>query len=302
MKHNLRITLVLTVLFFLAQITGLFIVLQYIDVDQSKATGEIVAEDIVVLGQVVERPPAEGLVGYIIAAILIGTILLLLLIKIRAVRLWKLWFFISVWLLLSIALAPFVTAKFAWLVALFLALWKVLRPNVIVHNLTEVFVYGGLGSLFVLIDQFRPWHALVLLLIISVYDMIAVWKIKHMITLAKFQTKSRVFAGLFVPYRRKEPKRVRVTKRTKILPAKATNAILGGGDIGFPLIFAGVVLKDLVLENSTAIGFLKGLIIPFFVTVALLILFLKGKKDRYYPAMPFLTAGALIGYAVVSLL
>jgi presenilin-like A22 family membrane protease len=63
-----------------------------------------------------------------------------------------------------------------------------------------------------------------------------------------------------------------------------------------------VVLKDLVLENSTAIGFLKGLIIPFFVTVALLILFLKGKKDRYYPAMPFLTAGALIGYAVVSLL
>ena len=56
----------------------------------------------------------------------------------------------------------------------------------------------------------------VLLILISVYDFIAVFKIKHMITLAKFQTKSKVFAGLFVPYRREKAKE----KTTEKSPGK----------------------------------------------------------------------------------
>ena len=78
-------------------------------------------------------------------------------------------------------------------------------------------------------------------------------------------------------------------------------AVLGGGDIGFPLLFAGVVMKGLMLNNAELIGFVKTLIIPVFVSLALLYLLVKGKKDKFYPAMPYLTAGCVIGYLVILL-
>ena len=78
-------------------------------------------------------------------------------------------------------------------------------------------------------------------------------------------------------------------------------AVLCGGDIGFPLLFAGVVMKDLMLKNVELIGFLKALIIPVFVTLALLYLLLKGKEDKFYPAMPYITVGCVVGYFVILL-
>ena len=42
-------------------------------------------------------------------------------------------------------------------------------------------------------------------------------------------------------------------------------AILGGGDVGFPLLFAGVVMKEF--------GFFKSLIVPVFVAISLMGLF-----------------------------
>jgi presenilin-like A22 family membrane protease len=307
MKHTIRITIILVVLFFIAQVFGLFIINQYIDHEATEATGNVTAKDLYFGSMVVARPPSEGVIGYIIAGILIGTLLVLVLVKMKAVRLWKLWFFLSVWMLLTFAFNPLLTPRFAWIVAFILALWKVLRPSPIIHNATELFVYGGLGSLLVLIDGFKAWHALILLILISIYDMIAVWKIKHMITLAEFQTKSKMFAGLFIPYKRnkEEPaKRIKATKTEKIVPVEKAmhHAILGGGDIGFPLVFAGVVMKDLMLTNPQWIGFLKTLVIPFFVSVSLFILFYKSEKNKFYPAMPFLTIGCLVGYGIVLLL
>ncbi|MBU4492958.1 MAG: hypothetical protein KKA61_01170, partial [Nanoarchaeota archaeon] len=101
---------------------------------------------------------------------------------------------------------------------------------------------------------------------------------------------SRVFAGLSIPY--KMPKKEAKKKAGRV--EKIKTAILGGGDIAFPLIFAGVVMKN--------VGFLTSLIIPVFVSAALLILLIKSKKDRFYPAMPFLTMGCLVGYGFILLL
>jgi presenilin-like A22 family membrane protease len=306
MKHTLKITIILVILFFVSQVMGLFIVSKYIDIEKSKEAGIVVPKELAVGNQVFERPPGQGLVAYVVLAIILGTLIVLFLVKFKAVRIWKLWFFFSVWFLLSIALAPFVSKTFAWILALVLALLKVLRPSVIIHNITELFVYGGLAAVIVPIPGFKVWHVIILLGIISIYDMIAVWKIKHMITLAKFQTSSKVFAGLLIPYKRKESekiKRIKVTKAEKVVPAEesVSNAILGGGDIGFPLVFAGVVMRDLFITNSFMTGFLKALIIPFFVSIALLILFLQSKKDKFYPAMPFLSIGCLVGYGVLQL-
>ena len=93
----------------------------------------------------------------------------------------------------------------------------------------------------------------------------------------------------------------KVITKGKEIGEKGKIAVLGGGDIGFPLIFAGVVMKDLMLSNPELIGFLKTLIIPVFVSIALMYLLVSAQKDKFYPAMPYLTVGCVIGYFVVLL-
>ena len=70
-------------------------------------------------------------------------------------------------------------------------------------------------------------------------------------------------------------------------------AVLGGGDMGFPLLFAAVVQR---VYGASA------LVVPIFAGIALLLLLLASKKDRFYPAMPFLSAGCFVGLGVALLL
>jgi len=78
--------------------------------------------------------------------------------------------------------------------------------------------------------------------------------------------------------------------KNKVVRVKARIAVLGGGDIGFPLIFAGVVLKEW--------GLLPSLIIPIFALIALAGLFYFSKEKKFYPAMPFISAGCFVGLLV----
>ena len=296
MKHTLSVTAFLVLIFFISQVVGLAVVNQYIDYEKTEEVGEVVYE---ALPYDMERPPIEEKSSFvfIMAAVLIGTLIVLLLIKFRKPKLWKAWFFFAVTLTLAISLSAFMPQYFALSLAILFAALKIFRPNVIIHNLTEIFIYGGLAAIFV--PVMNLFAAIALLVLISIYDAYAVWKSKHMVKMADFQTKSNIFAGLFIPYGGASM-RVKKTKIPKP-PKKGRIAILGGGDIGFPLLFAGVVMKGLMMSNIFWIGFLKSLIIPLFATVALSILFIKSEKDKFYPAMPFITAGCLLGYAAVIL-
>ncbi|MCK5282689.1 MAG: hypothetical protein KAK00_04735 [Nanoarchaeota archaeon] len=300
MKHNLKIIFILVAIFFMSQVIGLVIVSQYIDYEKTQETGEIVANE---LPFDIERPPLEesSSFWYIIAAILMGTVLLLIIVRFRKIRIWKAWYFLSVFITLTIAFAAFIHQSLAIVLAMVVGYFKIFRPKILIHNFTELFIYGGLAAIFVPIMNI--FSALMLLILISIYDMYAVWKSKHMVKLAKFTTETNVFAGLSVPYNKSTGKIEKIAStKLGVKTSKVKNAILGGGDIGFPLIFAGVVMKGLMLNNTVLIGFLKTLIIPFFTTIALYLLFIKGDKNKFYPAMPFLTAGCLSGYGVIILI
>ena len=303
MKHTLNITLILVLLFLVSQITGLAITSRYIQVKETVTIDEATNETIILknitygaLPYDVTRPVIEESSSfmYIMSAILIGTVLVLILIKFKKVSLWKFWFFLSIWMCLTIAFAAFLQQTIALVLALVLAIFRIQKPNVVVHNLTELFVYGGLAAIFV--PLMNIFAVFMLLLLISIYDMFAVWKSKHMIKLAKFQSESRVFAGMMIPY--KKPK----IGKGKLVKKKKKTAILGGGDIGFPLMFAGVVMKNLMLKNTVAISFLEALIIPVLVSAALFCLLAKGKENKFYPAMPFISIGCLAGFLVVWLI
>jgi presenilin-like A22 family membrane protease len=293
MKHSLKIISLLIGIFLLAQFVGLLIVNRYVDVQKTTETGQTVYKN---LPYSIERPEMEQSTSFIfiIVGVIIGTLLILLIIKIKKMLLWKLWFFLAVSITLAIAFSAFINPFLAALISVILTIFKVFRPNVIIHNLTEIFIYGGLAAVFVPLMNFIA--VLILLILISIYDMIAVWKIKHMITLAEFQTESKVFAGISIP--KKEEKAKISAKPAKIKKSEAktgiTSAILGGGDIAFPLLFAGVVMKQY--------GFALSLIIPIIAAIVLFILLVKGERGKFYPAMPFLTAGCLVGFFIIRLI
>ena len=287
MKHTFKITIILTILFLLTQLIGLGIISKYVDIQEVvkqveiEVDGETITQEIIVkvedwdnLPYDLERPKIESNTSYIAIgfSILLATLLALLLIKLEARILWKAWFFLSVWFTLSIALNAFILQSAAVLLGLGLAYLKAFKPNVIMHNLTELFIYGGLAVIFVPILNLTS--IFVLLILISIYDMYAVWKSKHMIKMAEFQTKLKLFAGLLIPY------------------GKNKTAILGGGDLGFPLLFTGVMYKSIGLES---------LLIILTTTISLFILLYKSEKNKYYPAMPFISIGCLLGYLLTLL-
>ncbi len=282
MKHSVVITAILVLMFLATQYVGLYVISAYVDVEKTKETGTLTWQSLPsIAGYQLERPPLEESTSFvwIISAIIVGTILILLLIKWQRWNLWKLWYFLAVTMCMTVAFGAFVQNAFAAGLGVILGAWKTMKPNAIGHNQTELFIYAGLAAIFIpVINRTAMW---ILLVVISLYDMYAVWQSKHMIAMAQFQSKSGVFAGLLVPYKLGKPGTGKLAKNVKA-------AVLGGGDIGFPLLFSGVVMK-------TA-SFSQAAIIPIFTAASLLFLLYLGKKDRFYPAMPFISVGCLAGY------
>lgn len=311
MKHTILITVLLLSFFVLAQLVGLGLINIDSNITKDENGTIIVSHDDTSLGA---RPETEGFGSflYLIIGIAIGTVLVLILAKFQKFNIWKAWFFLAVWMAITIALGVVIQEKvffqydIAIFISLLLAVWKIFKPNIVIHNITEVLVYSGIAVL--LVPIFNVLWAIILLLAISVYDMYAVWKSKHMIKMAKFQTESNVFAGLMIPYKMKNmTKTVKSSfKSSKVpLPSKAQpkNAILGGGDIVFPLILTGAVMEGLLREGLTkSQAFMQSSIMIVTTTIALALLFFFAKKDKFYPAMPFVTAGCLIGWAIVLLI
>lgn len=275
MKHPLNVTFLLLGLFLLAQLIGLGILSQYLSTETVVVGDQtITIQTWEELPYAVERPEFAEETSYVplFLIILVATVVVLILFKLKAFRLWTFWFFLSVWFCLMIAFKVFFGDTVALVLGLVLAFFKVVRKNMTIHNLTELFLYGGLASVFV--PVLNVWSATILLVLISVYDAIAVWKTKHMVHLANVQSKLRLFSGLMVPY------------------GKGKYAVLGGGDIGFPLFFAGAALKTF--------GWMS-LIVVVFSSLSLLALLLYARKNTFYPAMPFLAGGCLLGYLVLLL-
>lgn len=260
MKHNWKVTFILVGLFLVAQYIGLFVNYRY--QEMSLPFG-------------IQRPEMATQFSFVnlFAIIIFVTLLAFLLARFRFAKLWKLWFFIASWFTLMVAMAVFVDQKFAALIGFVGAVFKVYELDIYIHNITELFIYGGLAAIFV--PLFNMWSISILLVIIAIYDAIAVWKTKHMIKLAKFQSRMKVFAGLLIPYGKKRA------------------AILGGGDIGFPLLFAAVAMRTLGI---------RALVIPAAVGVSLLLLLIYGDKQKFYPAMPYLAVGCFVGYGLSLLI
>ena len=310
MKHTRKVVLILLFMFFITQLIGIAVINQYSPEIQeiTDDEGNIINKTTYNLPYGMDPPedisPGNTLISIIIA-IVIAVIFMLILMRYKAEFFLRTWFFIVVTLALAITFNAFIDKIYysqliALIVALPLSAIKLFKRNIIVHNITELFIYPGIAAIFV--PLLNIWTVVLLLILISIYDIYAVWHAGFMQKMAKYQIKRlKFFTGFFIPYLgKKERMQIQQAKKEARLDKlkdkkiKVNVAILGGGDVVFPIILAGVVLNSL--------GLIHALIINIGATLALAALFYISKKGKFYPAMPFISAGCLIALGISFLL
>jgi presenilin-like A22 family membrane protease len=282
MKHTLKVTAIILAMFVITQFIGLYVVDHYLAEENELPLG-------------LETPEIEKESDYgwffsgIVIAFIIAILLLFFLMKFRIEFVLKLWFFVVVVVSLVISfnaiIPPFKQLLIASiLLALPLAFIKIYKTSFLIHNATELLIYPGIAAVFV--PLLNIWTIIGLLILISAYDMWAVWHSGFMQKMAKYQiNRLKIFSGFFVPYVSKQVRKKRI---------KVNVAILGGGDVIFPIIAAGVMLKTLGLASAFLV--LAG------ATLGLAYLFFAAEKRKFYPAMPFITAGIFVGMGISYIL
>lgn len=304
MKHTLPITLILVGFFVLAQLIGLGLLSAHLHIEEyvNPTTNQIernVTTQPTVLGDAPNLTPQSAFIS-LIFAVTIGTLLALFLIRLKKVKLWKAWYGLAIFFALSIAFDVLLPGFIAMILAGIIALLRIFKPTTFLQNISELFIYAGITIVFA--PLLTPFLGVLLLVLIAIYDAYAVWKSKHMVTLAEFQTSTNTFAGLHFPAAKKPTKKEsKKSSQTTKKTSKQGSAILGGGDIAFPLLFSGIVLVNLFTKYSPLEAFLRTLVITLCATISLCILFFISKKKRYYPAMVFLSAGCLVGLAILEI-
>lgn len=149
-----------------------------------------------------------------------------------------------------------------------LTIWK--RRNPFLMNFTLIWTISGIGGYLGASLHFIP--SLLFLVILSAYDIAAVFWTKHMVTLAE-EAKDKLPIFFAIP----------VGKRT---------LGLGTGDLAIPLVFSVSVLGDYGFNHAliTTAGGLLGLISLFF--------HISKKRKIALPALPPIAIGLIFGFLI----
>lgn len=301
MKHSMKVFVILISMFILTQVIGLLVLSSYspIETQTTLANGTIINISSHNLPFGLE-PPADStnsnsFLSFVLA-IGIAIAVIFLLMRWKAQLVIKIWFFFVVFLAISVTLFSFFKgfvygSILALLLSIILTSLKIFRRGFVFHNLTELLIYPGVAAL--LVPLLSPGSAVLLLILISAYDAYAVWHSGFMQKMAMFQIKSvGIFAGFLVPHF-SASKAKNLVKSNKLKKGKLGVAILGGGDVVFPLILAGTILYSFSLVG--AIGVILG------ATLGLTTLLIISQRGKFYPAMPFISGGAFLGLLALAL-
>ncbi len=291
MKHNLKVTLIILAMFVVTQFIGLYVVNHYSVNGNELPYG-------------METPEAEQEMDFytsflpsIIIAFVFAIALLILLTKFNFNFILKLWFFGVILIAIGIFLNTFFPDEkyfqyIALIFALPLAILKIYKRNFLIHNTTELVIYPAIAAVFV--PLLNPWTVIILLVLISLYDMWAVWHSGVMQKMANYQiSELKIFSGFFIPYISKKVRmELKETPKSELKKKKikVNMAILGGGDVVFPIITSGVILAKF--------GAVPAIFVILGATLGLSYLLFFAEKKKFYPAMPFITAGIFLGLLI----
>ena len=163
--------------------------------------------------------------------------------------------------------------------------------NVFIHNLAVLTGIAGVSSFIGI--SISPQVGIFLLVILSFYDILAVYWTKHMVYLAQSMIESGAIFGFIIPFDIKDIFYHKNEAREKM---GEKFMVLGSGDIGLPLIMAGSV---------AVISLGQAIIVSLFSLVGLFLthlIFVNQPTRKPMAALPPIATMTVIGYLVSSLI
>ena len=162
------------------------------------------------------------------------------------------------------------------------------KKSVCLHNLCVTLGIAGTISIAGL--SVSPQSVVILLVLFSVYDFIAVYKTKHMVTMAKSMIESGAILGFIIPHNFSY-----FNKKTDNIN-KNWAFVLGGGDIAFPLLLiCSLVPYSVVGSIIVAVFSLIGLLLSFQI-------FIRQEERKAIPALPPIALLSIIGYFLAKII
>ncbi len=154
--------------------------------------------------------------------------------------------------------------------ALFLVIAQnIFRESLWMKNLSAVIAVAGVGALMGV--SLGVFPVLMFMIVLSVYDIIAVFGTKHMVVMAKKIVKTRLAF-------------------TFSIPTKNHEFQLGTGDMVIPLMFASSVLKNSLTTLPYPVHFVMPFAVLLFSLIGLIwTLDFAQKKKIALPALPLQT-------------
>lgn len=225
----------------------------------------------------------------IFSMVLVATALMLLLVRYGLKTLLRLWFDTSMLMTGFIYLSVFFSGALAFGMAVAGAVVRRHVPHLWTRNGIDGLSFAGAGLLFGLLVDLRT--AVLLILLIGIYDIVAVYLTEHMVQLATASMESGAFAGLMYP--KDDTTTATTGDVTPDEDGSGEIGIIGGGDIVIPLMLA--------VAATTALGVIAGLAVIAGATLGLVVLFEKSSEESFYPAIPAVGGGGLFGLALVLL-
>lgn len=164
------------------------------------------------------------------------------------------------------------------------------------HNLLLLIALAAASAVFGYL--FSPLTFIIFILVVSVYDVLAV-RFGFMVWMADRLSGSVSLPAFIFPRKTRDLalnlQAVQVSELKKEAAEKREHTILGGGDIGFPLMLANSVYFDSNTWSAVLVG--------AFAIVGLMGAFIIQKvwlKGRPMPALPPIAIASVIGYLIAS--
>ena len=240
---------------------------------------------------------------YIFGSILVFTIFLLILIKLfKKIPFFKIIELFFVFITLIVLFNLFLNIYISLGITVFIIILKEIIKNKLFNNLIITLMIGFIGGYIAYSLSILP--IVVLLVLIGIYDYIAVFKTKHMVILAKHVVtkNSAMLYNLTLDgsFSKEYDKKLLndLDNKTKVnVKSKFNEMKLGTGDIALPLI---ALTKFTFLNIYFGIICLIGLILVLTYTLTFL---LNNKKHiKALPAMPLQSIFILFLYFVYLLI
>jgi len=180
--------------------------------------------------------------------------------------------------------AYFTYPAYLYFIVLIIIIWLIYQ-NIFVHNIAIVFAISGISVVFGF--SLDPFIAIIILLLLAVYDFWAVYKTKHMVKMFKGLSESKVHFSLIIP-----EKFLGLFTKVKNVRLNSKYLFLGTGDLAIPAIFIVSTLRiSIITAFYTCLGAIFGLILLY-------TLFVIQEHRKPMPGLPPIIMGTLLGYLI----